>query len=127
VFNRPLTPDILWEIGYLAPVWVVLLGGAMVLYARRRTASRAWRIGFVTLLVLLAAEVLSVLASEWLVYEASKGSVIPLMVFRYRLLMIASSLVHALAFVLLTVAILAGRGRPVDGMLTLPPGPREDE
>jgi hypothetical protein len=113
MFNRPLTPDLLWEVGYLLPVWVALLGGAVVLYARRRSAPRAWRSGFVTLLGLLAAEVVSLLASEWLVWEARKGSMIPLMVFKYQVLMIASSLVHALAFALLTVAILTGRDRPV--------------
>ena len=113
MFNRPLTPDLLWEVGYTLPVWLVLLGGAVVLSVRRRRAPRAWRIGFVTLLGLLLAEVVAVATSEWLVYEATKGSVIPLMVFKYRLMMIASSLIHALALALLVVAIVMDR-RPPD-------------
>ncbi len=112
MFNRPLTPDLLWELGYVVPVWLALLGGAVVLYLRRRRAPGAWWFGAAVLLGLLLIEMAEVMLSEWLVYEVTKGSTIPLLVWKLRVMAIASSLVHAAAFVLLTTAILKGRQAP---------------
>jgi len=46
------------------------------------------------------------------VYEVRKGSAVPLVVWRMRVLMIASSLAHAAAFALLAAAVLKGRRAP---------------
>jgi hypothetical protein len=112
VFNRVLNPDFLWELGYVTPVWLAMLGGAVALYLNRRRAPGAWRLGAFTLLGLLAFEAASVTVSEWLVYEVTKGSTIPLLVWKLRLMAIASSLAHAAAFALLTAAVLIGRRAP---------------
>jgi hypothetical protein len=112
VLSRVTNPEFLWELGYVAPVWLAMLGGAAVLYLNRRRAPGAWRLGAFTLLGLLTFEAALIWVSELLVYEVRKGSAVSLVVWRMRVLMIASSLAHAAAFALLAAAVLKGRRAP---------------